>query len=229
MDRGVRWLTHPTRVDQLLCVDGSGVRIYSWADLGLVRVVRLSFLGRFERLAALQGSQFFATVSRPAGGDGRAKIQLWDSRDLENEPGDPSDPLAAANDLNGLSSNVELVIGAFETRLVVYTADFWIASVELTASSADTFVRHFFLPADWISSVHKPIIGIGRSGEVLFAKRSELAVIKRGLEATESGDRFHPRRGRHQSRGAIMVSRNRRSSGVSVSSTSSSSHTVVEQ
>ncbi|KAL1856861.1 hypothetical protein Daus18300_010624 [Diaporthe australafricana] len=60
-------------------------------------------------------------------------------------------------------------------------------------------VRHFFLPGDWVACDHESLIfAVGRSGEILFARRSELAVIHRGLEVTESGGGFNSRRGSGQ-------------------------------
>ncbi|MBE3109945.1 MAG: hypothetical protein IMZ46_05430, partial [Acidobacteria bacterium] len=202
---GARWLVHPSRTDQLICLDTRGVGVFSWESLELLRVVPLSTDDQFERLVPLLGSQYFATVSRAADESKRTLIQLWDSKDLEDPSS--SSPITHASQLNGLSSTVELVVGVYGSRLVVYTADFWIASVDLTGSSADTFVRHFFVPADWVSSVHKPIIGVGRLGEVMFAKRAELAVIKRGLEVTESGERFNARRGSSQLRPGVAAGR----------------------
>ncbi|KAJ9137442.1 GPI inositol-deacylase [Pleurostoma richardsiae] len=54
-------------------------------------------------------------------------------------------------------------------------------------------VRHFFVPYDWISLVNELHVDVGRGGEILFVKRSELAVIKRGLDFSDTGT-FYPRR-----------------------------------
>lgn len=195
---GERWLAHPSQPDQLLYVDKTGVCAFSWTKLEAIRVVPLSSPTPFDSLFPLEGSQYFATASRATDEDGRVRIQLWDTKDL-GTPSPPT-PVSPANQLSDLPSTVETVLGIFGARLVVCTVDFWIASVDLSGSAAETFVRHFFLPADWISSTRRPIMGVGRSGEVLFAKRSELAVIKRGLDVTESGERFNPRRGSAQLR-----------------------------
>ena len=61
------------------------------------------------------------------------------------------------------------------------------------ATAAGSFVRHFFLPNDWLgSNASRPgrkelIFGLGCAGEVVFVKRCELAVVKRGVEVTENG------------------------------------------
>ncbi|KAI0123279.1 hypothetical protein BJ170DRAFT_687296 [Xylariales sp. AK1849] len=48
-------------------------------------------------------------------------------------------------------------------------------------------VRHFFVPYDWISLVNELHVDVGPNGDIVFVKRSELAVIRRGLEFSETG------------------------------------------
>jgi hypothetical protein len=139
-------------------------------------------------------------ATTPSSNTGQANtILLWDYQNLE----DGTETLVPLNDLNTLPSRVAHIIGAFGPRLVLYTTDHWIASVELQQAGSPGsaviegyFVRHFFLPNDWVGSmvVSNMIFGIGRGGEIFLARRSELAVIKRGLEVTEDGGTFHPRR-----------------------------------
>jgi hypothetical protein len=128
-------------------------------------------------------------------------ILLWDDRKLEDrtEPG----LLAPGTELSTLPSKVEHIVGVFGSRLVLYTSDHWIASVELPPPGSrsrlvtdGSFTQHFFLPNDWIGAmvVRNMLFEVGRGGEILLARGSELAVIKRGLEVTEDGATFHPRR-----------------------------------
>ncbi|KAH8196264.1 hypothetical protein TruAng_009566 [Truncatella angustata] len=60
-------------------------------------------------------------------------------------------------------------------------------------------VRHFFVPYDWISMVTKIHVDILARGEIIFVKRSELVVVRRGLEVSETGP-FRSLRGSHQMR-----------------------------
>jgi hypothetical protein len=119
-----------------------------------------------------------------------------------------------------LPSDVVHLIGVFGTRMVFYTADHWIASYELMPPGSPTgavvaegsFVRHFFLPNHWVGSVDRGgmLFGVGSDGEIIFARRDELAVIKRGLEVTEDGGAFQPRQLSNETRaqfGARIPSR----------------------
>ena len=92
-----------------------------------------------------------------------------------------------------LSAVVEIVIGVYFERLIYLDASYWVCSINFGANR-ELPVRHFFIPNDWISFSNHLMMEVGKNGEILFVKQSELAVIKRGLEVTESGVAFNPRR-----------------------------------
>lgn len=48
-------------------------------------------------------------------------------------------------------------------------------------------VRHFFVPYEWISMVTKVQAGMGSRREIIFVNRSELAIVKKGLDVCEQG------------------------------------------
>ncbi|KAK8090906.1 hypothetical protein PG994_000411 [Apiospora phragmitis] len=54
-------------------------------------------------------------------------------------------------------------------------------------------VRHFFVPYEWISMVSKVQAGMGSRREIIFVNRSELAIVKKGLDVCEQGP-FKPSR-----------------------------------
>lgn len=190
-----QWLGHPTRDDLLLCVDDAEARVFSWGDLELIRVVKLSLSGSIQSLIPLTGA-LVATISES---DGIASsAELWN---LDSEPS-----LSYMAPSSGFdSSDINLLLGAFGRRLVVHTTDAWIASFDLDDPSRATLVRHFFMPDIWIDSLQNPIFGIGWSGEIVFVKGEELVVIKRGLEVSESGQRFHPGEGGSWARWALTM------------------------
>lgn len=203
-DEKPSWLQHPTKPELLLRMSKSGFSIHSWSDLQQVGSIQTTLFG-LERGIALKHPQLFATQSinvvTPAGseeethGDHRSinTIHIWDSKEIEK----PQAIMKPINQLDGsTSSNIMVVIGAHGGRLVMYTSDHWIVSVDLQTLQSpgvlvESLIRHFFIPSDWVLADHKKLkFGIGRAGEIVFAKRSEVAVIRRGLEATESGGGF---------------------------------------
>lgn len=220
-DGQTRWFTHPQKEEYLVRVSKGLFNIYEWPDLRLVSSISVSAEYGFDRLAPLQHSQYFATVSEALDAPGDrtnsnpqtlsryGSIQIWDSSDLDNSSAQPKPTHALGR---AVASEIEHIIGAFGSRMLVYTTDHWVASVDLhtpaTAAAADGprvpvqqqhqsgLVRHFFMPADWVSVDRRSLIfSVGRGGEVLFARHAELAVVRRGIETTESGASFNPRRG----------------------------------
>lgn len=204
------WTKHPTKNDSLIRASNHQLEIYNWSDLSLVGSFETSSYGRFHGLVPLMPTQMFATWSARSQAleddwqSDRQKdpkttntIQLWGGKDM-GVPNKDTKPVRQLDD--PVASSIALILGAFGARLVVYTADQWIATVDLLAPSDplprdEELVRHFFMPSDWVGVDHKNLIfGVGKAGEILFAKRSELAVIKRGLDTTESGGSFNPRR-----------------------------------
>jgi hypothetical protein len=63
---------------------------------------------------------------------------------------------------------------------VYLTHDGWIWSTDLHTAAA---IRHFFLPADWLCANGELIIEVTANGDLIFAKKDELAVIKRDLKS----------------------------------------------
>lgn len=53
--------------------------------------------------------------------------------------------------------------------------------------NADRYTRHFFIPIDWLSAGANLMIDMTCNGDIVFVKRHEIAVIKRGLETSEQG------------------------------------------
>lgn len=236
-----QWSEHPTKHDCLLRASKHQIEIYSWSNLSVLGNFETPSGVSFHNLTPLIPAQMFATCmvrNETMSGAFQADqkidggrihkevhaIQLWGGKEF----GMPDKDTKPVRQLEGsIVSSIALVLGSFGARLVVYTTDQWIATVELhppqdKTQRGEDLVRHFFMPSDWISVDHKNLIfGIGKAGEVVFAKRSELAVIKRGLETTESGASFNPRRPGAGQRGPLPLRLRGPSPGSSVSGRSS--------
>lgn len=206
-DQDSQWLPHPTQNECLVRISQSQFNLYNWTDLQLVSTISPIAVGSLDRLIPLQHAPgYFATASvtseqldttKHHNQAGFSEIQVWDSKDLDTSSS--INPIQRLD--RSVSDQVELIIGAFGFRMVLLTKDHWVASVDLQPSedsilSKQALIRHFFLPNDWIAVDHnRLLLGIGHFGEIVFAKHSELAVIRRGLEILETGASFNPRRG----------------------------------
>jgi hypothetical protein len=68
--------------------------------------------------------------------------------------------------------------------------DGWVCSADSQNFSTELFDRHFFFPTDWLSTsgMGRLMLGIsGRSGNILFVQRDEVAVVLNGLDTFEGG------------------------------------------
>ncbi|KAH9889621.1 hypothetical protein F4778DRAFT_384145 [Xylariomycetidae sp. FL2044] len=202
-DETIRWITHPHHPDCLVLVEQHNIFIHKWASLERVCAVSTSLCGSpsvtVTLAMSLHHSTFFATVARVSDGTQESRrAHVWESTGQDTH----DQGITLIQDLDPFSCEIERIIGAFGSRLVMYTVDHWVASLDLKPQkgSENLLLRHFFVPSDWISAHDKLIIGVSYAGEIVFARQSELAIIRRGLEATEGGAVFNPRRGYTQQR-----------------------------
>jgi hypothetical protein len=114
---------------------------------------------------------------------------VWDFKDFIPD----SKTASPIYDLGGFSSSVKKIIGIIGDRLIFLNTNHWVCSTGRD-SIEQSVVRHFFIPNDWVSLTSQLLLDVGRSGEIVFVKTAELAVIKRGLEITEKGSFNAPRK-----------------------------------
>ncbi|KAH9909774.1 hypothetical protein F4778DRAFT_712649 [Xylariomycetidae sp. FL2044] len=207
------WASHPSNPDLLLRATPLGFETYEWLTQKLLCTTGVSFGGDLHRLLSLQHQRFVASIcgSKSLHDETTTlSVQVWDCDRIG--PGHSS--AVPEREVVSPMPRIVHVLGAFSNRLVVSMSDYWIASIDMEAGREDTLVRHFLVPPDWISVANRFIMGIGRSAEVLIAKETDLAIIRRGLESLENGGTFNPRRGSSQ-HGASLTIRQGRSRGSS--------------
>lgn len=111
----------------------------------------------------------------------RPQLLFWNAADLSiNASSASADPR-----YQYLRDQVQLLIGSHRRRLIFLHHSGWICSANLDVSRADQIVRHFFVPNDWLSAGVQLMIEVTCNGDIIFVKRHEAAVIKRGLEISD--------------------------------------------
>lgn len=187
-DRGAyRWGTHPSNQHELILVIGNVAHLYSWQTLRrltndegiLMKGSILPELSVVSLFSCFNSGAFLATeYTEHPGVHARSKLLLFHSSDFN-----PS-ALSATSvpTYSYLTDQVESIIGTHGPRLLFLDSAGWICSTE-----QDTLViqRHFFIPSDWLNVNTELMIRVARNGDILFVKRDEVAVIKRGLENTQ--------------------------------------------
>jgi WD40 repeat protein len=190
-----RWISNSAQPDTILLCKDCEVELYEWSTLQRQNSTHLADLNgsgmSVVRPINLNHHRFFGTVAMDSTKPKSfpPSIEMWDFNEF-NLTSKSSSPSCT---LGSLSAVVEIVIGVYFERLIYLDASYWVCSINLGANR-ELPVRHFFIPNDWISFGNHLMMEVGKNGEILFVKQSELAVIKRGLEVTESGVAFNPRR-----------------------------------
>lgn len=182
------WGTHPLNQDWLILVMNNVAHIYDWQTLEklggaggiLLEGTVIPELAIRSITPCFNGTIIATAFSESLGAHARSKLLLWSASDF-NEQSETAVPVPK---YQYMADQVELLIGAYGQRLVFLHASGWVCS---TDSETFNIVRHFFLPADWLSTDRELLIEVTRNGDIIFVKRDEIAVIKRGLDTSEHG------------------------------------------
>jgi hypothetical protein len=87
-------------------------------------------------------------------------------------------PVTAGDD-----TKVEHIIGIQGNKLYFLDKDLWLCSLALGVQGA-TCSHHMFIPDEWLKANNRPLLLLTTKGELVIAKRDEIAIIKRPLTYT---------------------------------------------
>jgi WD40 repeat protein len=206
-DRGpYRWARNPNNQEQLILITNTMARLYLWHTMqemtgpeGILLEGAILPELFIRSITPCFSGTIIATVFAEfsAGPHGKSMLPLWNASDFTPQ----SEAAAPVPRYRYLTDKVEFLIGAYGQRLVFLHASGWICSAESQVldmgSENSRYIRHFFLPADWLSTSGELMIEVLQNGDIVFVKRDEVAVIKRGLESNEDGS--HPALGKRPS------------------------------
>lgn len=184
-----RWSTHPLCEDQLVFISGNVAHLYQWQSLRrltgdegiLLEGSILPELSIRSITPCFSNSTIATTFSEDLRSQSKSKLLLWNAADFAID----SKSAAPIPKYHSLTDQVKTLVGDDGQRLVFLRSDGWISSADPKSARADHYDRHFFLPADWLSSNMKLMIQVTRDRDIIFVKRDEVAIIKRGLDNIE--------------------------------------------
>ncbi|OBT59061.1 hypothetical protein VE04_00973 [Pseudogymnoascus sp. 24MN13] len=175
-----RWAALPNKRDVIL-ITGHTAHIFDWdklscltGDTGILLEGDGLFGASIESITpcyddlviATSFSHFLQAHTK------RSNLLLYPTASFQTPPKSSSTTTAkpVPNSLS-LSSQVEYLIGPYGKRLIFLDASGWICS---TDQKTFAVTRHFFVPADWLSSNLELIICVTKSGDILFEFGREL-------------------------------------------------------
>jgi WD40 repeat protein len=186
-----KWRTHPTNRDRLILITDDVAHLYDWQSLTrltpdsgiqLVGSV-LPELAIRSVVSCFDGNVIATTFTESVASRSKATLIMWNTLDFT--PG--AKVAAPIRDYQCLANQVDHVIGIYGHRLVFLHQDGWVCSADSQNFDVEYFDRHFFLPADWLSTSGSLMIEISRNGNILLVQRDELAIIRRGMDHFEQG------------------------------------------
>lgn len=184
-----RWANHPTNSDHLILMLNNVAHLHTWKTLEritdeqgiLLEGSKIPTSAIRSITACFNGAVLAITFAESSPGHSKSKLLLFCTADFTPH----SKRAASIPKYQYLADHVEFLIGAHGQRLVFLHSSGWVCSAE-AETLKDHLVRHFFIPADWLSNSGL-MIEVTRNGDIIFVKRNEVAVIKRGLENSERG------------------------------------------
>jgi WD40 repeat protein len=182
-----RWVSHPLNRDQLILISGKIAHLYEWRTLqrltddgGILLEGNILPELTIRSIISCFNGKGIATTFRESGrSHSKSRLLLWNTSDFAIG----SKRAAAITSYHNLAEQVDFLIGPSGQKLLFLHSNSWICSID-QQNGAD-ISRHFFLPADWLSTNIELMIKVTSRGDIIFVKRAEVAVIKRGLENIE--------------------------------------------
>lgn len=187
------WVNHPSNAQQLILMTHNEAHIYEWETLQrLTAPEGISLEGDISPELLIPSitpcfngtvlATMFSESKRP---QSKSKLVLWSTSEFTPEA-KVVRPIPA---YQALSDRAEVLVGATSAdpgqgaaeRMVFLHNGNWVCAADADAGKEDNFVRHFFFPADWLSTNLDLILEVTKKGDVLLVKRDEVAVVRKGL------------------------------------------------
>ena len=191
--RSYAWKQHPTNTSQLILISDTILHIYDWdalerltSDEGiLLEGSIIPELVMKYIMPCFNGKMITTAFVESLSPRSKSKVFVWNTANIYSG----STKAASIPSYQPLADQVEYLIGGYKDRLVFLHTSGWVCSAD--ASTFDLFgnIRHFFIPAEWLSSNSELLIDVTVGGTILFAKGNEVAVIKKCLDIDSSAPR----------------------------------------
>jgi hypothetical protein len=83
--------------------------------------------------------------------------------------------------LPNLAKAVIRFIGVTQGHLVFLDHQYWVCTWDLEGGDNGEYMKHFFLPKDWLSPGARRLITLNRYGTLLCPKNGEVAIVREGV------------------------------------------------
>ncbi|THW38991.1 hypothetical protein D6D22_06495 [Aureobasidium pullulans] len=177
---------HPTNPNILISAHRQTIRLYSWQNLASVNVENVIDLSQdLESDMQLRGVAPIlnnsALILNYSGHGPRVKPRAFSIPIPVTSPGFHETKVIAHQ--QAVCDQMEYYIGSYQDLEVFLGTDGWIYSVNKTSfKDKDEVLHHFMPPSDWVRANPRLVINVTDLGDILFAWKGEVAVVKHGLD-----------------------------------------------
>ena len=184
-----RWATHPSNKEHLILISDTVAHLYEWQTLRritgregiLLQGSILPELAIRSITPCFDGTALATIFGEDLRPQSKSMLLFWNASGFSID----SKTIASMPRYHSIANQIKALIGDHGRRLVFLGSDDWIYSVNPESVDNDLYSRHFFLPADWLSSNIKLMVEVTHTGDIIFVKKNEVAVIKHGLDNIE--------------------------------------------
>jgi hypothetical protein len=187
------WYQHPKDPSKLIAFAEHRLEVYIWEDLmqaGQHAMPICVLETRTPGVAQQPGSNHIAIkFSDPSATRSLTRTMLLDALMLEGDLNASTENsfLQTQNQSQfvALEHTTGHIFGYIGTRMIFLDRTGWICSTDLEMFTEEFYLRHFFIPADWLSTNPELIGVLTCRHDLVFAQRNEIAVVKRGFDNSE--------------------------------------------
>ncbi|THZ87325.1 hypothetical protein D6C84_01805 [Aureobasidium pullulans] len=177
---------HPTNPNILISAHRQTIRLYSWQNLASINVETVIDLSQdLESDMQLRGIAPIlnnsALILTYSGHGPRVKPRAFSIPIPVTSPGSHETKVIAHQ--QAVCDQMEYYIGSYQDLEIFLGTDGWICSVNKTSFKDKDEVLHDFMPpSDWVRANPRLVINVTDLGDILFAWKGEVAVVKHGLD-----------------------------------------------
>ncbi|KAK8136214.1 hypothetical protein PG984_004154 [Apiospora sp. TS-2023a] len=176
------WAVHPTQANYLIYSEGKSAHIYCWEGWSRLTDDAISLPGTSLTSSLVGVESFFNCPYAITLYEDKVhrftEARFWASQSISTG----SLQATPSPEFSDAADQIDHIIGKYLDHLVYFARDGWIRSVSLVVPNLGNTETHFLVPTDWHGVNSKTLVQITAHGDIIFAKRSELVIIRRGIE-----------------------------------------------
>lgn len=197
-----KWIIQPSNPSDLLLLQDSTVRVYEWKcldELSNPGGIQLQLdegqtLDLNNVVTSLTDLRLGVKVS--AGSDNislghsfiATQILIFDLSKMQHSDSlvtpTPCLPRSVISTTPRIDTLVGIIPGTIGGDILIFiTQSGWLSSINMDVSMPhDSFIRHFPLPFDWLSTKARTVVEVTDKRDLVFVKDDEIAVVKNALD-----------------------------------------------